>query len=180
MASSFHILTHVLSQGGIIAHQTDTVFGLACLPQEANLQRLAHLKQRDIGRGFILLASSCQQLNDFIECTPDELKQLNHPQTHPTTYLVNAKPHLPASLIGQHTKIAVRISQHPTVSQICHEIGPIASTSCNISQQEICNDAHICRTLFGPQIDYIETDSIAGTGQASRIIDLSTQKVIRA
>ena len=179
MASSSHILTHVLSQGGIIAHQTDTVFGLACLPQEANLQRLARLKQRDIGRGFILLASSCQQLNSFIECTPDELKQLNYPHTYPTTYLVNAKPHLPASLIGQHSKIAVRITQHPTISEICYKIGPIASTSCNISQQDICNDAHVCRTLFGPHIDYIETVFITGTGQASRIIDLSTQKILR-
>ena len=179
MALSSHILTHVLSQGGIIAHQTDTVFGLACIPHETSLQRLARLKQRDTQRGFIVLASSCEQLNDYIECTPDELRQLKHQHAHPTTYLVNAKPHLPASLIGQHSKIAVRITQHPIVSEICNSIGAIASTSCNISQQDICNDAHVCRTLFGPHIDYIETVSISGTGQASRIIDLSTQKILR-
>jgi len=179
MASSSHILTQVLSRGGIIAHQTDTVFGLACIPKEASLQRLARLKQRDTGRGFILLASNCEQLNNYIECTPDELKQLSYQHTPPTTYLVNAKPHLPASLLGQHSKIAVRIVQHPTVAEICRNIGAIASTSCNISQQEICNDARICRTLFGPHIDYIETESITGTGHASRIIDLSTQKILR-
>ena len=180
MACSSRILAHVLSQGGIIAHQTDTVFGLACLPHESSLQRLVRLKQRDRSRGFILLASHCDQLNDFIECTSQELEQLNSSQTRPTTFLVNAKLHLPPSLIGQHSKIAVRLTEHVVVSKICQQIGAIASTSCNLSQHDICTEASACRTLFGPHLDYIETHSVSGSGQASRIIDLSTQEILRA
>ena len=67
----------VLSNNGVIAHQTDTVIGLACLPTEKLLLRLIRIKQRHHQKSFILLASSLDQLNDFIQLDTDTLKTLS-------------------------------------------------------------------------------------------------------
>ena len=180
MASRSQTVACLLSQGGIIAHQTDTVFGFACLPREHTLKKLTRIKQRAVNRGFILLATSTEQLLNYINCSTEEIEILNKPQHRPTTYLVQASEHLPPSLLGEHTKIAVRMVKHPCIISLCENVGAIASTSANISHQEICSQPEKLRTMFGPHIDYIETESIAGTGLASRIIDLASQEIIRA
>lgn len=166
--------------GGIIAHQTDTVFGFGCLPDEHLLQRLAAIKKRSLQRGFILLASSVDQLMPYVDCSSIEITRLQQPQSVPTTWLVSAAQYLPPSLCGEHNKIAVRLVCPPTLVALCNQVGPIASTSANISQQEICAEPVKLRTMFGPHIDYLETPSLTGTGQASRIVDCITEEIIRA
>ena len=43
---------------GVIAHPTDTIYGLACLANNPSaIKALIDLKQRDLDKGFILLAS---------------------------------------------------------------------------------------------------------------------------
>ncbi len=180
MSSAHQITASVLTLGGIIAHQTDTVFGFACLPQEHLLRRLAAIKQRALQRGFILLAASVDQLDPFIDCRTEELQRLGQVQPVPTTWLVSAAQNLPPSLLGAHHKIAVRLVCQQTLVALCNQVGPIASTSANISQQDTCADAAKLRTVFGPHIDYIATHAVTGTGQASRIIDCLSQEIIRA
>ena len=180
MSSAHHTSARVLTLGGIIAHQTDTVFGFACLPQEPILRRLAAIKQRAPQRGFILLAASIDQLDPYINGRAEELERLTHVASVPTTWLVTAAQNLPPSLLGEHNKIAVRLVCQQTLVALCRQVGPIASTSANISQQDTCADTAQLRTMFGPQIDYIETHAVAGTGQASRIIDCLSQEIIRA
>ena len=53
---------------GVIAHPTDTIYGLACLANnQSAIQTLADLKQREINKGFILLASDIGFLLPYID-----------------------------------------------------------------------------------------------------------------
>tara|TARA_R110002096_G_scaffold350012_2_gene543057 strand:+ start:1571 stop:2116 length:546 start_codon:yes stop_codon:yes gene_type:complete len=169
----------VLDNFGVIAHQTDTVMGLACLPFEKLLSRLARIKGRPLEKSFILLASSVDQLHAFIQADADALKTLDTATLQPTTWLVPAKENVPTQLIGSTNKIAVRITNHTEVMSICSKVGAIASTSANISDQPICNDAHTVREVFGPSIDYIDQNQTPGTGKPSTIIDLNSGKTVR-
>jgi len=46
---------------GVIAHPTDTVYGLACLANNPSaIKALVDLKKRDLDKGFILLASDVE------------------------------------------------------------------------------------------------------------------------
>ncbi|MEM7303945.1 MAG: Sua5/YciO/YrdC/YwlC family protein [Pseudomonadota bacterium] len=169
----------VLRQGGVIAHQTDTVFGLASLPYEHLLRRLFQIKHRNNKQGYILLASDVTHLSDFICCTNEEIKILSEAQAKPTTWLVNAHPGIAPSLLGATDKIAVRITAMNSIQQISESLGPIVSTSANLSHQKTCYSSSQVRKMFGASIDYVDTASIPGTGQASKIIDLQTRQVIR-
>jgi hypothetical protein len=54
--------------GGIIAYPTEGVFGLGCMPDDADaLARLLHIKQRDPAKGLILIASAPAQLDGWID-----------------------------------------------------------------------------------------------------------------
>ena len=169
----------VLQNNGVIVHQTDTVIGLACLPSENLLLRLSSIKHRPHQKSFILLASTLNQLDSFIQLDASSLETLKAPTQQPTTWLVTAKKNVAQQLIGNTNKIAVRITQHHGVRSICEQVGAIASTSANISDQPICKNTQQAREVFGPNIDYIEQNQTPGTGKSSTIIDLSSGNILR-
>lgn len=177
--SSLNQAAVIVSHQGVIAHQTDTVIGLACLPIEKLLTRLSRIKQRPHQKSFILLASSLEQLDDFIQVDANSINTLNTTTKIPTTWLVPAKENISLQLIGNTNKIAVRITNHPGVKSICDQVGAIASTSANISDQPICQDTQQARKVFGPNIDYIDQNQTPGTTKSSTIIDLNSGNILR-
>lgn len=170
----------ILKNNGIIVHQTDTVLGLACLPKPALLQRLSQLKQRSQTKGFILLASSIEQLYSYMQVDDKALAVIQHTSKKPTTWLVNAGKNAGADLIGDNHKVAIRLSQHTGVKSICEKVGAIASTSANLNSLNTCSQFEQARKMFGPHIDYIECTPATGSRQPSRIIDLASGTIIRA
>ena len=56
---------------GVIAHPTDTIYGLACIANNSKaIMTLIDLKQRDAEKGFILLASDIDFLLPYT-ASPD-------------------------------------------------------------------------------------------------------------
>ena len=168
----------VLVADGVIAHYTDTVAGLACLPKEPLIQRLVRIKQRSRHMGFILLASNLQSLLRFIRCHPSEQAAIEN-AAKPTTWLVEQNDSVPPSLTGGNDKLAIRVSKHKNIQLLCEQVGPIVSTSANLHGQSTCQQLQHIRKLFGPSIDYIHITKDQGTQQASSIIDLQSGLVIR-
>ena len=169
----------MLKTNGVITHYTDTIVGLACLPKESLLQRLTRIKHRPDTKGFILLASASKQVSDFIQCSSAELAKLDLPQPSPTTWLVKSSAMCPPSLLGATKKIAVRITRHASIQSICNRVGPIVSTSANLSDQAICTDLKQVRNMFGPAIDYVHWTRNTGTGRPSTVIDMESGKILR-
>ena len=169
----------ILKTNGVITHYTDTIIGLACLPKEYLLQRLVRIKHRPDTKGFILLASASQQVSGFIQCSSAELTKLDLPQPNPTTWLVKSSAICPPSLLGTTKKIAVRITRNASIQSICNQVGPIVSTSANLSGQAICINLKQVRNMFGPAIDYVHWTKNSGTGRPSTVIDLESGKILR-
>ena len=169
----------VLKHHGVIAHQTDTIFGLACLPDATTLTRLSQIKLRPKEKTFILLASDLSQLSQYIDINNSEHKRLCETFETPTTWLVKPAKRICPQLIGETNKVAIRITTFNPVDTLCQEVGAIASTSANISNHPACNNPQQIRNIFGPSIDYIDPSQMPGTGKSSTIIDLSSGKIIR-
>lgn len=179
MASdSISCATSVLLADGIIAHYTDTVAGLACLPKEKLIQRLVGMKQRPRHMGFILLASSLQSLSGYFRCSTKERTTIESCST-PTTWLVAVNDGFPPALMGNSDKLAIRVSKHANILSLCERVGPIVSTSANLHGQPICRQLQHVRKLFGPSIDYVHITEDRGIQKASSIIDLQSGLVIR-
>lgn len=141
----------------VIAYPTEAVFGLGCDPDsQAAVAKLLALKQRSHRQGLILVAANYQQLQPYIDDAPlsDEVKQrLFASWPGPVNWVVPAAPTTPAWLTGRFTTLAVRVSAHPLVRQLCLAFGkPITSTSANVSGFPPCRSLEALRAQFGSQL----------------------------
>ena len=177
--SSLRMAISVLRAGGIIANHSDTVLGLACLPNATSLARLARIKMRPQHKPFLLLADSLTQLADFI-AEDFALESALTEQPKPTTYLIQATTTCPTALIGPSQQVAVRLSQHPNITALSQAVGALASTSANLSGQDTALNFIELRKQFGQELDYLYDSGSSGSGKSSRIVDLKTQQILRA
>ena len=127
-----------LRKGGVIAYPTEGVWGLGCDPRdEAATLRLLALKQREVGKGLILIAATEAQLAPFVEMDALDTGQRDAVRASwpgPNTWIVPASTDAPAWITGDHDGIAVRVSAHPVVVALCEAFGgALVSTSANIA-----------------------------------------------
>jgi L-threonylcarbamoyladenylate synthase len=173
---------NVLRAGGIIAYPTESVFGLGCDPDnESAVKKILHLKQRDIAKGLIIIASDIQQLELYIE--HDALT--NNPSVlnswpGPHTWLLPYKPGTPLWLTGNHKTLAARITAHPIATEICKQFGKaIVSTSANISDCPPALTADEVRTIFADEAIYTVEGNTEGHAAVTTITDAVTGKQLR-
>ena len=126
----------LLRRGGVIAYPTEAVWGLGCDPRnEAAVLRLLQIKQRDIGKGLILIAAQVEDLKPYVDfgaLPEDALAGVLATWPGPHTWIVPADAGTPRWLTGDHDGIAVRVSAHPTVIALCRAFGgALVSTSAN-------------------------------------------------
>jgi len=126
----------VLHRGGVIAYPTEAVWGLGCTPfDEAAVLRLLAIKQRPVEKGLILIAASREQLDGLLdwEALPRErVEAVNASWPGANTWIVPATARVPRWITGAHSGVAVRVSAHPLVVELCRTFGgPLVSTSAN-------------------------------------------------
>ena len=171
-----------LKQGGIIAYPTEAVFGLGCDPDnEAALQRLLQLKQRPADKGLILVAASLEQLQPYLQLlAPEVLQRLQASWPGPVTWLCPARESVSSLLRGEHSSLAVRVSAHPVVQQLCRRYGkPVVSTSANLSGAPPATTGEEVRQALGDAVDFIVPGEVGGAARPSEIRDALTNVIIR-
>lgn len=125
-----------LRAGGVVAYPTEAVWGLGCDPRdEAATLRLLALKVREVEKGLILIAADEAQLAPFVDmdaldATQRDAVRASWPGPH--TWIVPASATAPRWITGAHDGIAVRVSAHPPVIDLCSAFGgALVSTSAN-------------------------------------------------
>jgi L-threonylcarbamoyladenylate synthase len=127
-----------LREGAVVAYPTEGVWGLGCDPaNEAAVRRLLAIKQREVGKGLILIAASLAQLRpclDLDALPADRLDEARASWPGPHTWILPASAAAPRWITGDHDGIAVRVSAHPPVAALCEAFGgALVSTSANLS-----------------------------------------------
>ena len=175
----------VLHEGGIIAYPTEAVYGLGCDPKNLSaVKKILDLKQRNKEKGLILIASNFEQLKSYIsplEKTIED-KMLDSWQEHRSaiTWLVPVDKDVSMYLKGQFDTLAVRVSHHPVVKELCENFsGAIISTSANIATQEAARTAEEVKQIFDDKIDFIIEGETDVNVQPSEIRDALTDEIIR-
>ncbi len=174
-----------LQQGSIIAYPTEAVFGLGCAPDnDSALDYLLALKQRDVRKGLILIASHVEQLLPYLDLSQvkqERWQMILQQWPGPYTWVIPASPLVSSRIKGQFTSVAVRVTAHPVASQLCQAFGkPIVSTSANIAMQAPLKDGVAVYRQFGEKIAGIVTGSIGADAQPTIICDALTEEIYRA
>ena len=132
------LIVQTLQQGELIAYPTEAVFGLGCDPDnEAAVHKLLALKKRPLEKGLILVAKTYSQLLPYVDDTKIPMyrrTEIFSSWPGPITWLLPAAKKTPKWITGGSDLIAVRVSQHLVVSQLCELFGkPLISTSANVT-----------------------------------------------
>lgn len=171
-----------LKNGGVIAYPTEAVYGLGCHPlNETAVSRLLQLKQRDPGKGLILISDKLSRLEPFLQLlSQSERNKINKKSSKPTTWIIPAQDWVPDWLTGWHGTLAVRVTDHPIAAQLCKLAKmPIVSTSANLSNHRPAKTGIQVRLQFDGQLDAIVAGKVDATATPSIIRDLKTNKIIR-
>lgn len=178
-----HMARHVLDHGGVIAYPTEAVFGLGCDPFNAEaVEQLLALKARSINKGLILVAASMRQIAPFIaHLSKNYIQQLQQSWPGPITWLVPDNGRVPIWIKGQHDSVALRVTAHPVVQQLCMAFGgPIVSTSANPSTKPAARTLLAVHQYFKGRLDYIVPGMTAHLAKPTLIRDLMTGNIVRA
>lgn len=183
MASEFAIryAAHCVRRGGVIAYPTETVYGLGCDPLRYDaVDAINRLKGRDARKGVILLASSLQQLDTLIDVTDSGQRAAITAEDEPTSWIVPAKNTAPAWITGGRHTLAIRISTHPVVIQLCNRLGhALVSTSANPSGKPPALKPLQLHSYFDGLVDAILVSSHNCSGRPSKIRHLGTRQLLR-
>jgi len=173
-------LTPILQQGGVIAYPTEAVFGLGCDPRnETAVMRLLCLKQRSIDKGLILIAADFSQVANFL--LPLNKQQQYYTDPSDTTWIFPAKDSAPQWITGQFNSIAVRITQHPPVQQLCQSFGSaLISTSANLSGQPPAKTSQNVIQQFAQSLDGILDQQVGSLLKPTEIRDSVNGNIIRS
>ncbi|MFQ5704778.1 MAG: L-threonylcarbamoyladenylate synthase [Gemmatimonadales bacterium] len=128
------LVSEHLSDRGLLAYPTETVYGLGSRARAEDLAALARLKGRPLGKPFLLLVSSqMMALDRGLEFTPAARALAERFWPGPLTLVLpGGEGALPDGLRGPEGGIAVRWTSQVQTARLIAEIGePITSTSAN-------------------------------------------------
>jgi len=167
---------------GVIAHPSDTVYGLACLANNPKaIKELIDLKQRELDKGFILLASDVEYVLPYIDENLDInlIKKLSQATSAPTTYLVPKSERVSSLISGSSDLVAVRITSYPLVRYFCENAdSALISTSANLQGKKIASSITELKGYFNDSLSYVLPPNNYNS-EPSIIIDLVTGKRYR-
>ena len=170
-----------LNAGGIIAYPTESVFGLGC--DASNLKAIARLlaiKRRPHKKGLIVLVSDIRQALPLLSpLSSAQIEKIDQTSTRATTWLINKRVDLSPLLVGEHSKLAVRVTDNPIAKKLCEIFAkPIISTSCNLNGKPTSSQVSRIRNKMILKVDQIVPGHCSGQ-PPSRIIDLDNGAIIR-
>ncbi|MGK0269899.1 MAG: L-threonylcarbamoyladenylate synthase [Cocleimonas sp.] len=166
--------------GAVFAYPTEAVYGLGCDPEnEIAVMRLLEIKQRSVSKGLILIASDFTQVETYLK--PLNSGQLDFTRPSETTYIYPALESAPKWLTGDFDSLAVRITKHPLVRELCNNLdSALVSTSANLTGEEPAKTANEVASALDALIEVILDGETGDLDKPTQIRDSISGQIIRA
>ncbi|RTE65454.1 tRNA threonylcarbamoyladenosine biosynthesis protein RimN [Amphritea opalescens] len=173
-----------MHQGGVIAYPTEAVWGLGCDPfNEAAVYRLLAIKRRPVAKGLILVASSVEQIQPLLDnLAPEDRTRVTASWPGPVTWVLPDPDNLiPYWIKGNHASVAVRVSDHYQVKNLCEAFGSmIVSTSANYSNRDAARDKLKVSIHFKDKVDAIVPGELGELSRPTKIYRLDSDQPVRS
>ena len=163
----------VLRGGGVVALPTDTVYGICvALDTPGGVERLFAVKRRPPDKGIMLLLERLEQAPTIgvMNAAATVLADACWPGG--LTVIVPQRPDrpLPDVLTGGTPTIGLRMPDHESPRALAAGVGPLPTTSANVSGLPEGRDAAEIQSQLGDAVDLILDGGPAHGGPASTVV----------
>src|SRR6476661_6559819 len=162
----------VLAAGGIVALPTDTVYGIAvALSTTGGIERLFAAKRRPPDKGIMLLLDDAAQAATAGAMTPAASALAAAFWPGGLTVIVPQRADLPwpSALTGGARTIGLRVPDHPAPRALAAGVGPLPTTSANVSGLPEASDAAAILDQLGDSVDLVLDGGPARGGHGRRL-----------
>ncbi len=161
IAAAIPLAADHLRGGGLLAHPTETVYGLGSRPEAGSMAALSRLKGRQEDKPFLLLVSNRDMADAWGLVLNEPARALAeaHWPGPLTLVLAATGDKLPDELRGPEGGIAVRWTSHDGMARLIAEVGhPITSTSANRTGEPPAGDVRAVADVLGDPPDLLALD----------------------
>ncbi len=165
----------ILRGGGLVAYPTETVYGLAALPDnEQAVARLFEAKRRNPGQPTPLLIASEEMVPAIAASVSDEAQVLMAAFWPGALTIILAKAQTFRSLAVGET-VGLRVPDHPLPRELSRLLGsPITGTSANIAGGPEPLTADDVLSQLGDAVDLVIDGGRCPGGRPSTVVDCTT------
>lgn len=171
----------IISNGGLVAFPTETVYGLGGNAlEEAAAKKIYYAKGRPSDNPLIVHIADISALEELVEEIPKNAKKLAKAfWPGPLTMILKKSAIVPKGTTGGLDSVAIRMPNHPIALELIRQSGCyIAAPSANTSGRPSPTLAkHVEEDLLG-KIDYIIDGGPVSVGLESTIVDLTSDTVM--
>jgi len=175
----------LLSQGRLVVFPTDTLYGLAADPRNADaVARVYRAKGRPTAQALPLIAADIEQVEAAavrLSATTRRLAERFWPG--PLSLVVDAAPSIAVSVHGGAGTVAIRVPDHAVARGLAACLGfAVVSTSANRSGSPAVPSADAAVAEVGDDVDLVLDSGPTTGGRPSTVVDARAERptLIRA
>ncbi len=158
-------ISQLLAEDKVGAIPCDTIYGFCARSNNSTREKIYDLKKRPQNKNLITLMNK-EYLSRSSLIVPKFLYDI---WPAPLTAILKKK--------DSDETVAVRIPNDSFILSLIDSIGPIWSTSVNISGQPSLNTFEDIKKFFDNEVDFIVKKEIKGEAVASTLVDFSSDEV---
>ena len=180
-SSRLQAAADALRRGGVVAHATEGVWGLACDPfNQSAVAKVLAIKGRDVAKGLIVVAANAAQFDRELAALPAAVaRRVRESWPGAVTWLVSNQ-RFPEWITGGQPTVAIRVPDHAQARALAERFGaPMVSTSANRAGEPPALTACEVQVGLGDEIDYLLAGAVGTHSGPSRLIDATSGEVLR-
>jgi tRNA threonylcarbamoyl adenosine modification protein (Sua5/YciO/YrdC/YwlC family) len=171
-------IVECLSDGGLVAYPTDTVYGIGCdIFNKQAVEKLHRLVAEIKGSpDHTPLSFICRDLSNIAEyalVSDYAYRTLRRMLPGPYTFVLQATKLVPKVMLNKRKTVGIRVPDHPVPIEIVERLrNPIATTSAAHPDGDLIPDPWTVEELYGHAIDMV-IDGGYVFPEPSTVIDFS-------
>ena len=166
-------VVEVLSDGGVVAYPTDTVYGLGCdIFNKHAIKRIHQIKNQPETKPFSFICPDLKELSYYARVTNYAYKTLRRLLPGPYTFVLEGSREVPKMMLTRRKTAGIRVPDHTIPLAIALQLGrPLLSTSATDRDGHPLMSAWEIEQALGKQLDLI-VDGGPVPGQLSSVVSL--------
>ena len=163
----------ILSNGGVIAYPTDTLYGIGCdIMNKKAIARVHQIKQWPKDKPFSFICSDLKNISQYAKVSNYAYKTMRRLLPGPYTFILEGSNLVPKMMLTKRKTAGIRVPNNPICLSLIQALGnPIISTTAATPDGEILNEPWLIDRYFGKQLDLI-IDGGPAPGLPSSVISL--------